>query len=296
MSSNVIILIPLSFFFMKNNFDKHRDVWGPLFSFQMYDWSQLVFSPASIMIQNDQLVLKQSGEYPIPLNKPGSGAHFSKNGIILNSMKELPENYVRVKYFDYAAREYEMATHEFKKYIIKEAFEIIGNYVTKDCAILDCACGPGYESILLTSLVPDGEVVALDFSTEMIRLAYENAKDNWLTNISFFQADIQKLPDPLHDVFDIVFCQLSCSFFEEMERVANSFYSALLDYGIVFLIEPYPNIPNSASTKSAKAANPYFERLYSLEEFKSIFIAAGFNEYFWKEILPGIGMSIIIKR
>lgn len=281
---------------MKNNFDKHRDVWGPLFSFEMHKWAQYVFSPASKMIQNDQLTLKQSGEYPAPLNKPGNGAYFSKNGIVLNSIKELPDNYVRVKYFDYAACEYEMATHEFKKYIVKETFEIIAKYITKDCAILDCACGPGYESILLTSHVPDGEVVALDLSSEMITLAYENAKNKGITNISFFQADIQKLPEPLHDAFDIIFCQLSCSYFENMEIVADSFYSALKDHGIVFLVEPYPNITNKASIGAVKAANPYFDRLYSPEDFKSFFIAAGFNEYFWKEILPAIGLSIIIKK
>lgn len=281
---------------MKNNFDKHRDVWGPLLSFQMHQWAQQVFSPASIMIQNDQLPMKQLGEYPIPWNKPGSGAYFSTNGIAINLIKELPNNYDRVKYFDYAAGEYEMATHEFKKYILKEAFDIIEKYVTKDCAILDCACGPGYESILLSSYVPEGEVIALDFSTEMITLAYENAKNTGIKNISFFQADIQKLPESLHAVFDIIFCHLSCSYFENMDIVVNSFYSALNDNGIVFLVEPYPNITNKSSINSVKAANPYFTRLYAPEDFERIFMAAKFNEYFWKEILPGIGLSIITKK
>jgi len=281
---------------MKENFDEHRDVWGPLFSVQLELWGSYVFPSASVLIDNGQLPLDQYGEPPSPFILRGSGKYFSKKGIQLKLLDSEPVNYHRVQYFDYAAMEYEMATHNFKQHIVSGVFKELLKYIEEDFRIIDCACGPGYEAIELSKRVPGGEVVAADLSVEMINLACRNAKYQHIKNMSFYQADVQHLPEVFHNKFDMVYCQLNSSYFEDMYVVAKSFYDILSAYGMVICIEPYPNLSNGLSISMAKAANPYFERLYAKEEMRAFFIDTGFNDFYWKEIIPGIGLSIITKK
>lgn len=210
-------------------------------------------------------------------------------------MEKIPDDYEKVKYFDYCAEEYEMATHEYKSYIFKKSFEILKKYLSPNIRLLDCACGPGYEAITIAKSVPQDEVVCVDLSQEMITLAYNNAKEHHMTNMTFFQADVQNLPSELFGKFDIVHCQLSCSYFTNLDLFAKNVYMALGKKGFIFLIEPFPNFYNSYSIHYAKAANPFFLRLYTSNELKDTFLRIGFSDFYWKEILPGIGLSIISK-
>ena len=280
---------------MKQNFDKHRDVWGPLFTMQLQQWADTVFQPASKLIDNDIMHLPDWGIAPVPFEQAIGGKDFSQQGISLHLSKNPSANYDRVKYFDYAAGEYEMATHRYKKHIVEHSFRVLKNYLRPDSRVLEIACGPGYEAIAISMLVPESEVVALDLSKEMIRLACRNAKQHLVNNMTFYQADAQSLPGRLRSKFDIIYCQLNCSYFDDLHAVAKMMFHALYSQGMVFLVEPFPNLANSLSITPAKAANPYFEKLYGREELKAIFLNAGFADFYWKEILPGIGISIISK-
>ena len=124
---------------MKPDFDKHRDVWGPLLTMQLNFWAEHVFAPSAILVNNNQLKLAESGTAPLPINYPVSKKHFSAKGIKLNLLKELPQNYERVKYFDLAAGEYEMATHKFKEHIVQETFRLLDPFLSTHCRILECA-------------------------------------------------------------------------------------------------------------------------------------------------------------
>jgi ubiquinone/menaquinone biosynthesis C-methylase UbiE len=224
-----------------------------------------------------------------------SAPYFSANGIKLHTLSQIPESYVHIKYFDLAAQEYEMATHLFKEPIVEATFREIRPFIRDHSFILDCGCGPGYEAISLSEWVPKGEVVAVDLSYEMIRLAYRNAKYHFAKNMAFYQADVHNLPKEFTGRFDIIYCQLSCSYFHSLPVAARNLYNVLDDDGIVFLIEPEPTIMNRISIPFAKAANPFFKQLYKTEDLKSIFISEGFGHFSWKEILPGIGIGIISK-
>ena len=280
---------------MKVAFDKHRDIWGPLFTAQIRNWAETVFRPADVMIANGQLSQEEWGEAPMPV-RPVGGTGFSEKGLRLHPLRQLPADYERVRYFDFAAAEYEMGIHEYKAYIIKHAFPVLERYLMPGSRVMDCACGPGYEAIALSMMVAESEVVAVDLSTEMVRLACHNAKEHGRHNMSFYQGDARNLPGALKNKFDAVYCQLSCSYFDDLSRVATCMFDALHNSGFVFLTEPYPTTPNSLSINFAKAANPWFERLYDKEELQAIFMDAGFKNYYWKEILPGIGLSIISKQ
>ena len=282
---------------MKFNFDKHRDVWGPMLTLQLKNWGENVFSHYSILAEHQLVSQQEWGERPNPrlTRNKHTSPHLSQKGIRLHLLKDVPPSYFRVKYFDYAAAEYEMATHSFKKNIVSLAFNELIPFIHENNRIMDCGCGPGYEAIALSMKVPAGEVVAVDLSAEMITVACRNAKYNRVKNMCFYQANVHDLPTVLYNRFDIIFCQLNCSYFEDMRQAAQNFYRALDEQGIVFIVEPFPTIANSSAISASKAANPYFERLYAPEDLHAYFAEAGFTGFYWKEILPGIGVNIISK-
>lgn len=280
---------------MKTDFDKHRDVWGPMLTMQLNYWADYVLAPSAVLANNNQLKLAELGTPPVPMQFPDNENKFSKNGIELHMLSAKPGNYDSVKYFDYAAGEYEMATHKFKEHIVQQSFTLLEPFLQPNCTILDCACGTGYEAIALANKVPLGEVVAIDFSEQMIQMACRNAKEHDIKNMRFYQADVAAIPEELLGRFDIVHCQLSCSYFQNMHTVAGNLRSLLRQNGFVWLVEPNADLYNGLSIRATKAANPSFEQLYTKEDLRDIFLDAGFSDFYWKEILPGIGVSIIKK-
>lgn len=282
---------------MKTDFDKHRDVWGPLFTSKLEFWAKTVFEHALPLIRNNQLKLDETGVFPSAKQASGKWTLFSSKNVSIVECAVQPKDYNRVLYFDYAAQEYEMATCRFKKPIVEETLRLIRPLLLPGARILDAGCGPGYESIALAQLVPDGEVVALDLSLQMIRLAYHNALQHEMHNMHFIQADAHALPATLYGQFDLVYCQLSCGYFKHLPTVAREFAKVLAgDGGHIILIEPYNTITNSLSIDEHKAANPFFEQLFSKEDIQEIFIEAGFDSFYWKEILPGIGVAVLSKN
>jgi ubiquinone/menaquinone biosynthesis C-methylase UbiE len=69
--------------------------------------------------------------------------------------------------------------------------------------VLDVACGAGAATPLLSTCVaPDGDVLGVDLSAQMVRLAARRAAVQGLTNVRFERMDAERLdlPDALSDV------------------------------------------------------------------------------------------------
>ncbi len=61
--------------------------------------------------------------------------------------------------------------------------------------VLDLGSGPGLDSFLSAKRVgPEGRVIGVDMTPEMIDLARRNAEDYGLTNVEFRRGDIEDLP------------------------------------------------------------------------------------------------------
>ena len=63
-----------------------------------------------------------------------------------------------------------------------------------DELLLDPGCGTGRLTELLLKLVPQGRVVALDLSLNMLTAAREHLKPRFQRRVSFVAADLQQLP------------------------------------------------------------------------------------------------------
>lgn len=100
--------------------------------------------------------------------------------------------------------------------------------LAEDSKVLDVGCGTGWASRIVARMVPNGEVVGIDFAQGMVQkakqLASKDKKHNY-GNLSFKIADVEAIPYP-DDYFDCVICIESFSWFpnpaaalREMKRV-----------------------------------------------------------------------------
>ncbi|KAI5450868.1 hypothetical protein NCC49_002609 [Naganishia albida] len=67
-------------------------------------------------------------------------------------------------------------------------------YLQPSSSILDVGCGPGSITLGFASLVPDGSVVGLDTSEELMERNTQNAREKGMRNVSFVVGDIYSLP------------------------------------------------------------------------------------------------------
>jgi ubiquinone/menaquinone biosynthesis C-methylase UbiE len=82
-------------------------------------------------------------------------------------------------------------------------------------AVLDLASGTGEPAISLASRVgPEGSVVAVDQSSELLEVAAERARQRKLANLVTRQADAHKLPFADHS-FDLATCRFGVMFFAD---------------------------------------------------------------------------------
>ena len=268
---------------MKLDFDVHRDVWGP-------------YLTLLLNISPDNTPVYKAGEaVPRITNRTIPAAKLTDEGIFLHLLEELPQNYERIKHFDLSADEYQMATHKFKSHFLKSVFDIINTQVYPDFYIMEAACGPGHEAMKLSSFVPDGEVIAVDLSTEMLKRAYRNSRLNRIRNIGFVQADVHQLPVFFEKHFDLVFCSLSLHFFKNAEKAINQFYKVLRSGGKIVIVEPIGSLEQVSNAPIFKLALPQFQQFYNAGELKLLLKKSGFKTLFQKKIQKNMGLTIAVR-
>ena len=159
--------------------------------------------------------------------------------------------------------------------------------------VLDLGCGPGLWTHLLAEKVkPNGRVVGLDFSPDLINYAMENLKKDPLSNIIEFRKDNFYDISFKENTFDLVFfgnCFAYISDYfkvlEEMKRVtkkggriaAKDFDGALF---IVHPIEPQLSLKILAAAAQAIKENPLeplFENFIG-RKMHGLFLQAGIKD------------------
>jgi SAM-dependent methyltransferase len=123
--------------------------------------------------------------------------------------------------------------------------------------ILDVGCGPGVNLGSLRDAVgPEGRVVALDYSPEMVERARERVDDHGWANVTVLQADATTA-DLGTATFDAALATLSMSVMPDIERAARNVRRALVPSGrfVVFDLQPIPDGP-------LRVLNPLLVRFY----------------------------------
>jgi len=104
---------------------------------------------------------------------------------------------------------------------------VLGNAVTEalieysrpspDMRVLDLASGTGEPGISLAQRVPQGSVMAVDQSSELLDIAAKRARNKNLLNFITQQADAHHLPFADRS-FDLATCRFGVMFFSDAER------------------------------------------------------------------------------
>lgn len=150
--------------------------------------------------------------------------------------------------------------------------------------VLDLGCGSGWASRLLARLVGDGpegfgQVVGLDISDEMVRLARASSKD--FDNVLYVQGSAAKIPWE-ENFFDKVLSVESFYYYPDQDRALLELFRVLAPKGRLFiLINLYKDNPYSLQWVD-KLKVPVHVR--SAAEYAELLKAHAFEKIEWKQI------------
>ncbi len=203
-----------------------------------------------------------------------------------------PDGYASVEEFDHLSPHYDQIIEPFSRPVFEEVCRLMATLGGRDSRIVDCSSGPGTESIALASYVPDGEVVACDLAADMVLTAASRARERGIQNMAFFQADVAALPDHFSDQFDFVYCGFAFHHYPDPHRALVEMRRALAPNGHAFVVDAGPWWMKALASPLAKWGDPGWIGFNTGEEFRDLFESAGFSNFYWTEILPGIGVSV----
>lgn len=166
------------------------------------------------------------------------------------------------------------------------AVESLASYPWRgDERVLDIGCGDGKITALLAKNLPDGFVVGLDISPQMIEYASTifNTSDNH--NLLFLKGEA--LTIPFHAQFDVAVSFLCLHWVLDQEAALKKIHQSLVPGGKILLVLPAKSPSNLAPVCEALVKTekwePYFpsfktQRVYfSPEEYQTLLQDAGFE-------------------
>jgi ubiquinone/menaquinone biosynthesis C-methylase UbiE len=258
---------------------------------QMWWYAASVLYPAQALQRLGRYRPQEIGQRPAGRTS-GLGARFSRELRTPRLLADAGEVDASIRYFDTIATVYDIYLQSFTRPIYEEAAAILRALLPRDARVLDAGCGPGTETLLLTRLVPDGEVVGIDLAAGMVQTAFASAQRRGVRNVAFYQADVARLPDEFEANFDAVFSFGAFHHYPDPAAAVREMRRVLIPGGRACVIDPGPAWFKAVSSPWAKWADPGWVGFYTGSEMQGLFRQAGFADFYWREVLPGFGLSI----
>jgi SAM-dependent methyltransferase len=143
--------------------------------------------------------------------------------------------------------------------------------VGPDARVLDVGCGSGWATRLLVKYAASGSVIGIDISDEMIRVARESSQS--FSNITFEVASAEQLPFKDNE-FTHAFSMESLYYYRNIPRALKEIHRVVQPGGLfVAVVDLYWE--NEATHQWIDNLNVPVE-LLSVDDYRSLFIAAGF--------------------
>ena len=102
--------------------------------------------------------------------------------------------------------------------------------------VLVFCCGTGLDfPHILRKIGKDGEIVGVDFSSEMLNKAKEKIRKKKWENIELIEADITKFKDKLDKKFDVGVCTLGMSIIPEYKSAYYNLFSYVKKQGEIII-------------------------------------------------------------
>jgi ubiquinone/menaquinone biosynthesis C-methylase UbiE len=155
--------------------------------------------------------------------------------------------------------------------------------------VLEVGCGPGALSIEIGKLLQNGEVIGVDLSENMVKLASAKARKLELKNVDFAMGNALNLQFP-NESFDVVVTSQLLHWIPDVPRFLSEIWRVMHIGGKLGLISPTPELyaeMRRAYQNIMKKYYAYYEgtetkemiglRIYSEEETQKLLFSAGFS-------------------
>ncbi len=147
--------------------------------------------------------------------------------------------------------------------------------------ILDVGCSTGYITRYIAQRF-DCEIIGIDLSELIIKIAQEEANNLNLTNISFQTANVEKIPFP-DNSFDIVYGEAITALVPDPIRVINEYKRVLKPGGKIATLDAF--MKESVTDEFADEINEIMTnvigtkiKIKTLQEWKKIYQETGLQE------------------
>lgn len=145
--------------------------------------------------------------------------------------------------------------------------------------LLEVGCGEGWASRELALLVPEGMVVGLDVSDEMVRKA--RAQSAPCENLLFVWSEVESIPWQ-EKFFSKAICVESFYYLENPEKALGEIYRVLAPGGWLWVLNHLSR--ENQYTLAWLSHWNVLVHLRSAEEYGKLFAACGFREYSFRMI------------
>jgi SAM-dependent methyltransferase len=186
--------------------------------------------------------------------------------------------------------------------IFGEALQVMRGYLRRASRILDVYCGAGETSRKLAPLVPDGEVVAIEPEAALLVEGFQETRAMGIGNVAFFQVEPDALPLEFEGAFDVIFLPLSLHRYPDLSLAATELFRVCRSEAFVFIVEASPawyrrarRVLGALGEGALEASDGASDRIPRPRAVESRFRAAGFAHYSWEELLPGVGLAVLMK-
>ena len=134
--------------------------------------------------------------------------------------------------------------------------------LTSNESLLDIGCGDGKISVKLSKILKKGEVVAIDASENMIKLASRQFSKNRYSNLTFYRMDAREINFPKK--FDIAFSNACLHWIKEHGGVLRKVHSCLKPKGrILFQMGGRGNVDEVLNTVKLVLNKPDWSKYFN---------------------------------
>ncbi|MCW8931329.1 MAG: class I SAM-dependent methyltransferase [Gammaproteobacteria bacterium] len=153
-----------------------------------------------------------------------------------------------------------------------------------DIKILDVCTGTGVVALHAAKTIPHSEIIGIDLSSGMLKMAQKKVDRDNLKNICFHQQDLEALTYPAQS-FDAISCSFGLFFIDDMVAALKNLKTLLKPGGQLIIssftqdaFEPYSSLFLSQYEAFGQEVPPLsWLRLSSVDQLKNVFNDADFD-------------------
>lgn len=166
--------------------------------------------------------------------------------------------------YDYSAKNYEKNFMDLNLY--KDTLEYFCELIAFDSRVLDLACGPGNITKFLLDKNPGLNIIGIDLSKEMIKLAKNN-----VPKAEFYVRDVRDLDFEIEE-FEVVVSSFCLPYLYDHEAIEfiNKISSVLKKEGLIYL-SAMEGTGHDLEEASFTEGNKLFINYYSEEFLRDLF-------------------------